>query len=176
MDYTNTIRSPILSNINIKKLQTIHNTALRIATGCTRDTNTQHLYDETKVLLMDTYLKLPVTQLKQLTHTQIHPLHDLDANSDPPRNIKATIFHNNEHTNIVISEPDITPENVEKTLNIFTLTSPHNISVLEKTKKLLTTHLMTFLHQNKHYLVICVQNWHSPVPTNHLSCKITYIQ
>ena len=32
------------------KLQITQNTALRIATGCTTDTNTQHLYDETHIL------------------------------------------------------------------------------------------------------------------------------
>ena len=43
---------------------------------------------------MDTHLKLHATQLKQLTQTQTHPLHDLNAYSDPPRNMKTTIFHN----------------------------------------------------------------------------------
>ena len=61
----------------MKKLQIIQNTALQIATGCTRDTNTQHLHDETKVLPMDTHLKFYATQLKQLTQTPTHPLHDL---------------------------------------------------------------------------------------------------
>ena len=40
--------------------------------GCTRDTNTQHLHDETKVLPMDTHLKLNANQLKQLSQTQTH--------------------------------------------------------------------------------------------------------
>ena len=65
---------------------------------------------------MDTHLKLYATQLKQLTQTQTHPLHDLNAYSDPPRNMTATIFHNNEHTNTVISEPDITPEECKENL------------------------------------------------------------
>ena len=51
-------------------MQTIQNTAVRIATGCTRDTNTQHLHDETKALPMDTHLKFHATQFKQLTQTQ----------------------------------------------------------------------------------------------------------
>ena len=72
--------------------------------------NTQHLHDKTKVLPMDTHLKLHATQLKQLTQTKTHLLHDLNEYSDLPRNIKATISYNNEYTNIIISEPDITPE------------------------------------------------------------------
>ena len=63
------------------------NTALRIAIGFTRGTNTQHLHKENKVLPIDTHLKLLATQLKQLTQTQIHPLHDFNAYSDPSRHI-----------------------------------------------------------------------------------------
>ena len=121
MEYANTIRSHIISNTNIKKLQTIQNKALRIATGCTRDTNTQHPHNETKVLLMDTYLKLRATQLKQLTKTQTCPLHDLNAYSDRPRNIKATIFHKNEHTKIIISQPNITFEKCTENLKHYYL-------------------------------------------------------
>ena len=54
------------------------------------------------------------------------------------------------------------------------LPSLGNTSVLEKSTKLLTPHLMTLTHQNKHYHVICVQNWHSSESTNHHSCKVTY--
>ena len=63
MEYAN------ISNTNIKKLQTIQNIALRIATECTRDANTQNVHDKTKVLPMDTHLKLYATQLKQFTQT-----------------------------------------------------------------------------------------------------------
>ena len=105
LEYENTIWSPIISNTNIKKLQTIQNTALQIATGCTRDTNTQHPHDETKVLPMDTYLKLRATQLKQLIQTQTHPLHDFNAYLNQSKNMKATIFHNSEHTSIITSKP-----------------------------------------------------------------------
>ena len=69
--------NPIISNTNIKKLQTIHNKALPIATGSTQETNTQHQHDKISVLQMDINLKLCATQLKQLTQTQTHPLHDL---------------------------------------------------------------------------------------------------
>ena len=52
-----------ISITNIKKLQTIQNTALHIATGWTQDKNTQHLQDKIKVLPIETYLKLHATQL-----------------------------------------------------------------------------------------------------------------
>ena len=125
---------------------------------------------------MGMHLKLHATQLKQLTQTQTHPLHDLNAYSDLPRNIKATIFHNSVHTNIIISKLDITPGKCRETSNTFTLPSPHNNLVLRKTTKLLTPYPMTFIHQNRHYHVTCIQNWHSSEPKNHHSCKVTYIQ
>ena len=110
LEYANTKWSLIISNTNIKKLQTIQNTAFRIATDYTQDTNTQHLHDKTKVFPMDTQSKLLVNQPKQLTQTQTHSLHDFNGYSNPPRNIKATIFYNNEHTDIIISKLDITTE------------------------------------------------------------------
>ena len=99
---------------------------------------------------MDTHLKLHATQLKHLTQTQTHPLHDLNAYLNLPKNMKATIFYNNEHTNIIISKPDIAPEEYrENLIHIHTIPSPHNTSVLEKAIKLLTPHPMTFIYQNK---------------------------
>ena len=121
---------------------------------------------------------LGIIWVKQLTQTQTHPLHDLYAYLNLPRNMKSTIFYNNEHTNIIISKSDITPEECSKNLSssAFTLPSPHNTSVLGNTTKLLTLHRITFTHQNKHYHVICVKNWHTSEPTNYHSCKVAYIQ
>ena len=82
--------------------------------------------------------------------TQTHPLHDLNAHSDPPRNMKATIFYKNKHTNFIISDPGITPEECKKTSNTFTLPSCHNTSVAKKITMLLTIYPMIFIY-NKHY-------------------------
>ena len=152
------------------------NTALLIATCCTRDTSTQHLHDKTKVLPIDIYLKLHATQLQQLTQRQTHPLHDLNAYSDPPRNMKATIFHSNELTSIIISEPDIKPQECRENLKHIHTTITSQYLNSRKTTNLLTPHPMTFIYRNKHYHVICVQNWHSSKPTNHHSCKVADIQ
>ena len=89
---------------------------MQIATGCTQNTNTQHLHDEAKFLPMDTQLKLHTTQLKQLTQTQTHPLHDLNACLNLPRNMKATILYTNKHTNIIISKQNIATEKRKKKL------------------------------------------------------------
>ena len=63
---------------------------------------------------MDTHFKLHPTQLKQMTQT--HSLHDLNTYLNLPRNMKAIIFHDNEHTNIIISKPDVTPEECKRNL------------------------------------------------------------
>ena len=104
--------------------------------------NTQHLHDETKVLPMDTHLKLQATQLKQLTQTQTDPLYDLNAYLNPPRNIKAIIFHNNEHTNIIISKPDITPEECRENLKHIHTTITSQYVSSRKNKNLPTPHPM----------------------------------
>ena len=68
-------------------------------------------------------------KLKQLTQTQTHPLHDLNAYLYPPMNMKATIFHNNEHINIIISKPDITAEECRENLKyIHTAITSHYLS------------------------------------------------
>ena len=88
---------------------------------------------------MDTYLKLHATQLKQLTQTQTPPLHDLNARSNPPRNMKATIFHNNEHTNIIISKPEIETVECRENIKNIHITIASKYLSSKKTTKLLTT-------------------------------------
>ena len=61
LEYASSIWSPLASSTSINKLQVMQNAALRTATGCTEDTNIQHLQDET--------LTLPIHE-----HIQLHPL------------------------------------------------------------------------------------------------------
>ena len=73
------------------------------------------------------HFKLHTNQFKQLTQTQTHILHDFNAHSNPPRNMKATISYRNDHTDIIISDPDIKPvECKEKLKHIhITITSQY---------------------------------------------------
>ena len=50
LEYASSVWSPIASSTSINKLQVMQNAALRTATGCTQDTNIQHLHDETLTL------------------------------------------------------------------------------------------------------------------------------
>ena len=85
LEYASTIWSPNASKTNIDKLQIVQNTALRIATGCTHDTNTQHLHDETNVLPIHKHLQLHASQIRQKAPQPTHPLHKLTTHPHTPR-------------------------------------------------------------------------------------------
>ena len=50
LEYASSIWWPLASTTSINKLQEMQNAALRTATGCTQDTNKQHLHNETLTL------------------------------------------------------------------------------------------------------------------------------
>ena len=56
LEYASSIWSPFASSTSINKLQVMQNSALRTATGCTQDTNIQHLHDETLTLPIHEHL------------------------------------------------------------------------------------------------------------------------
>ena len=60
----------------------MYNSTLRTATGCTRDTNIQHLHDETLILPIHEHLQLDAPQYKHKTQ---HPSHTTYFNT-PMRN------------------------------------------------------------------------------------------
>ena len=65
LEYASSVWSPLASSTSINKLQVMQNAALRTATGCTQDTNIQHLHDETLTLPMHEHLQLHASQYKQ---------------------------------------------------------------------------------------------------------------
>ena len=75
----------------INKLQVMQNAALRTATGCTQDTNIQHLHDETLTLPIHEHLQLHASQYKQKTQHTSHPLHKHTTYFNTPR-LKKTLF------------------------------------------------------------------------------------
>src|SRR5688572_4938108 len=121
IEYANTVWSPIISDTNLQKLQTTKNNTLRIITGCTSDTNTQHLHKETKTLPLFNHLQLHASQLRQKSQLSTHPLHDLNRPTNCPRQKKETIFENWNGKTININNnsatppaPDSTSENLKK--------------------------------------------------------------
>ena len=82
----------------MNKLQKVQNTSLRIATGCTKDTNINHLHQETKILLVKDHLQLHGSILRQKAQLESHPLHNLTTQYPKSRQIRETIFQNKDFT------------------------------------------------------------------------------
>jgi len=126
MEYASTIWSPIMSDTNLEKLQIVQNTALRIITGCTGNTITQYLHDETETLPLTEHLRLHASQLKQKAALPTHPLHKLTQPTPRPRNMKQTIFNNWEyHTTNINTDP----QTITKESNNQNLKTIHHLSV-----------------------------------------------
>lgn len=94
LEYASQVWSPIISETNMTKMQSVQNNALRVATGCTRDTNAQHLHEETLVLPLKDHIKLHSSQLRERVKCSDHPLHHLLMEAEPERLMKKTIFNN----------------------------------------------------------------------------------
>ena len=62
LGYASSRWSPLASSTSINKLQVMQNAALRTATGCTQDTNIQHLHDKTLTLPIHEHLQLHASQ------------------------------------------------------------------------------------------------------------------
>ena len=82
----------------------MQNAALRTATGCTQDTNIQHLHDETLTLPIHEHLQLHASQYKQKTQHPSHPLHKHTTYFNTPR-LKNTIFNNGRYTTNIPTDP-----------------------------------------------------------------------
>src|SRR5881296_2283226 len=128
IEYASTVWSHTISDSNLQKLQITQNDALRVITGCTSDTNIEHLHKETKTLPLPNHLKLHASQLRQKAQLPIHPLNDLTQQTNCPRKMKETIFQNwNRKTiNIDNNLNPPTPESISN--NIKTI---HTLAVNE---------------------------------------------
>ena len=58
LEYSSSIWSPLASSTSINKLHVP--AALRTATGCTQDTNIQHLHNEALTLPIDDHLRVTI--------------------------------------------------------------------------------------------------------------------
>ena len=116
LEYASTVWAPMTKKTHIDKLQTTQNAALRTATGCTLDTNTNHLHDETQILPLSTHLRLHSSQLRQKAQHPDHPLHYLTNQPDYPRLMKQTTFNrNNNYTVQIDTDPNTVDEDTTKT-------------------------------------------------------------
>ena len=160
LEYASSVWSPIASSTNINKLQVMQNAALRTATGCTQDTNIQHLHDETLTFPIHEHLQLHASQYKHKTQHPSHPLHKhttyfstilnnsryttnipTDPHTITTTDIKTNMRHI--HTSIVSRHPDTRGNN--KILR----TPPPHISSSEERLPRLTRRTLAQLRTNK---------------------------
>ena len=107
LEYAGTIYAPIISDKQLTALQVKENQGLRIATGCTSDTNTNPIHDETKILPIEKHLRLHSSLLRQKASHPDHPLHRLTTQPQPLRLKKKTIFNNNQYTLNIDQDPTL---------------------------------------------------------------------
>ena len=110
MDYASPAWASNLAETHLNTLQTLQNKALKIITGCTATTPTDHLHQETKVLKVKDHLDMRGTQTLAAASTNTdHPLNYMAEHPHTPRNIKTTpktLYH----TQILSSLPPRPPQ------------------------------------------------------------------
>ena len=139
IEYGNTIWGPIASNTNINKLQTIQNNALRTITGCTKDTNIEHLHNETQILPIHEHIKLHGSQLRQQAQDPTHTLHTLTKPNTTHRYKKQTIFDNNNNytINLDLTPEDATPDRIQTNIKTIHTTKVNQHLANTKDNKIL---------------------------------------
>ena len=107
LEYASSIWSPMASLTSINKLQVMQNAALRACTGCTHDTNIQHLHDETNILPIQKHLQLHVHawQVRQKAQYPSHPLYRYTTHNTSQRLMKPTTFNNSRYTTNIPTDP-----------------------------------------------------------------------
>ena len=103
LEHASSIWLRLVSSTSINKLQIIQNTALRTATGCTQDTNIQHMHDETRILPIHEHLQLHTSQYKQKTQHPSRPLHKHTTYFNTPR--LKHYFNNGRYTTNIPTDP-----------------------------------------------------------------------
>jgi len=73
---------------HIQKLQTIQNSALRIATGCVKMTSVDHLHEETEMLHVKDHLSLISFQYLARALQPKNPSHSVVTSPSGSRNMK----------------------------------------------------------------------------------------
>ena len=110
-----------------QKLQVMmQNVALRTATGCTQDTNIQHLHDKSLILRIHKHLQLHASKYKKKKHNIHHtPYTNMQYTSQSKA--KNTIFNNGRYTPTIPTDPHTIPTTDIKTnmRHILSIVSRH---------------------------------------------------
>jgi hypothetical protein len=90
-EYGAPIWCPGLSHTGWQRLEAVQNYALRVATGCHRNTKPVHLRQETKVLPLQTHAEMISAQYLAGCHRHNHLNRDIVLEPEPPRDMKETV-------------------------------------------------------------------------------------
>ena len=94
-----------ISPTSINKLQVMQNAALRACTGCTHDTNIQHLHYETNILPIQKHLQLHASKVRQKAQYPSHPLYRYTTHNTSQWLMKLTTFNNSRYTTNIPTDP-----------------------------------------------------------------------
>ena len=116
LNYCAPIWTPTLSDTNWNLLQAAQNTALRVATGCHRMSNIDHLHSETKIMPVKPHCEMLGKQFLLATQKPEHPNKtDLSA-PPPPRQMKRTLRSRFGNEIKSLSNPNLTNDQYKSKL------------------------------------------------------------
>ena len=92
LNYAAPVWTPFLSKTNWSELETTQNSALRLATGCTKMTEVTHLNQESKILPVKQHSEMLTKQYLLSMHKEDHPNHRQLTIPRPPRDKRKSIL------------------------------------------------------------------------------------
>ena len=150
LEYASSIWSPMASPTSINKLQVMQNAALRACTGCTHDTNIQHLHDETNILPIQRHLQLHASQIRQKAQYPSHPLYRYTTHNTSQRLMKPTTFNNSRYTTNIPTDPCTVSQHLAaRDNNKILRTHPPQVSSTEENLPRHTRRTLAQLRTNK---------------------------
>ena len=93
MNYAAAVWAPNASDSSFDSLQTVQNSALRIATGCHKSSTVEHLHTEAKYPLVKDHLEMLSSQHIASALRPTHPSHTVVTAPHGPRSMKETLGH-----------------------------------------------------------------------------------
>ena len=91
LDYAAPVWAPNVKPSPLARLQSIQNSALRIASGALKMSSADHLHSEAKMLMVEEHLHLLAAQYLASAMRETHPIFVTVTEPSGPQNLKATL-------------------------------------------------------------------------------------
>ena len=138
LNYCCPLWTPSISKTSWDELQVAQNHALRIATGCHKMTNIDHLHDETKIMKVKDHCEMISKQFLLATQKPGHPNHTDLYRPPPPRQMKQTLTSKFASAVKPIAR-NLTEENYKKKLKVIHTNSVKDSLLALSNNKVLNT-------------------------------------